>query len=83
MRVRTHEHRKRTASSERVSARSYGLLPLHTGGDFNDKGRLKVEWYCLYMLYCRTLDEVNNISAFAIDEVIYTVEMIINHDGFG
>ncbi|KAJ1171644.1 hypothetical protein NDU88_003504 [Pleurodeles waltl] len=40
MRVRTHEHRKRTASSKRVRARSYGLLPLHTDGDFNDKGTL-------------------------------------------
>ncbi|KAJ1194826.1 hypothetical protein NDU88_004111 [Pleurodeles waltl] len=40
MRVRTHEHRKRTASSERASARSYGLLQLYTDGDFNDEGRL-------------------------------------------
>ncbi|KAJ1189967.1 hypothetical protein NDU88_006708 [Pleurodeles waltl] len=32
MRVRTHGQRKTTASSERASARSHGLLPLHTGG---------------------------------------------------
>ncbi|KAJ1177348.1 hypothetical protein NDU88_002607 [Pleurodeles waltl] len=32
MRVRTHGQQKRTASSERASARSDGLLPLHIGG---------------------------------------------------
>ncbi|KAJ1122839.1 hypothetical protein NDU88_001312 [Pleurodeles waltl] len=31
MRVRTHGQQKRTASSERASARSDGLLPLHIG----------------------------------------------------
>ncbi|KAJ1155521.1 hypothetical protein NDU88_008251 [Pleurodeles waltl] len=33
MRVRTHGQQKRTASSERASARSHGLLPLHYGNE--------------------------------------------------
>ncbi|KAJ1127644.1 hypothetical protein NDU88_006040 [Pleurodeles waltl] len=38
MRVRTHGQQKRTASSERASARSHGLLPLHIGGEEKLRG---------------------------------------------
>ncbi|KAJ1167460.1 hypothetical protein NDU88_007851 [Pleurodeles waltl] len=38
MRVRTHGQQKRTASSERASARSDCLLPLHIGGKTERSG---------------------------------------------
>ncbi|KAJ1132083.1 hypothetical protein NDU88_010413 [Pleurodeles waltl] len=59
MRVRTHGQQKRTASSERASARSHGLLPLHIGGKPElHRKKCASHFIARDMLYAKVSEEI-------------------------